>query len=695
MTPSRPTTSPQVSSTGRRLGVVSGASLALVALTALLVLVFAGTAVAQPGPSPSPPPLPLPTSEAPTPGGLSGQRPVQPWTTPLQPPSPPDTPVVPAGPGVPLPPGWVKPEPFDPQCAGWQLGCQLIDAIHQWFIDVAADATMPSLEMVSDALLQVPDVTTVGQVTDLWEINRWIANTVFVLFIVAGGIVIASHETVQTRFSAREVLPRIVTGFVAVNANMPVIGQSISATNALAAAVLGEHSMSGVATNIEDTIEGALRQDALFAVGVALFVLVLILVLVAGYVVRVALTIIIVAAAPIALACHASPYSEGVAKLWWRMLLVVLAIPLLQSLTLVVFVDVFFGPSHPDMLGVGGSLMGLLVSVVLFGIMIKIPKWLRQQVGLGGRSAIASIVKVALLAKGLSMLTGGRLGRAGIRRGAVGAGARSRQPGTSTPGMSWSDVFGTPEWFRARLTDTPDEPAETGQPGGFRRWQQDHLRRWAEKRTRAAGRAREAAIRAWSKPQAIFSRRISTDPERVSTPARREGTTPARMSRIPSRVSTPAASTVVTAPRGSATPPRTAFTPPSGAVTPPVTATTPEASQPAPPLEHTQRRRPRRSAPPDPGAYTPARISTPTPPVGTQSPPLSRPQPSSGTPERISGEPERISQTPNPTARVRPAEDGPDSPNHRVRRRGTRRRDTAMPPPAQPKPRPRKRNEGP
>ncbi|MGW5646210.1 hypothetical protein ACWEV3_40305 [Saccharopolyspora sp. NPDC003752] len=680
MTYPHPIAPTRVPAAGRRITATSIRSLVLVVLAGAVALMVTGHAHAQP--PPTPPPLPLPTGQAPVPGELPGQRPAEPWTVPLLPPS--EVPVVPPGPDDPLPPGWVKPEPVDPECAGWQIGCELIDAIHQWFVDLAADATMPSLDMVSDSLLQVPELTTVEQVRDLWEINRWIANTVFVLFIVAGGIVIASHETLQTRFSAREVLPRIVTGFVAVNANLPVIGQSITATNTLVKAVLGEKTMGGVATHIKTTIEGSLRQDALFAVGVALFVLVLIIVLVAGYVVRVALTIIVVAAGPLALACHASPYSEGIAKLWWRMLLVVLAIPLLQSLTLVVFVDLFFGPSHPDMLHVGGSLMGLLVSVVLFGIMIKIPKWLRQQVGLGGRSAIASIVKVALLAKGLSLLTGGRLGRAGLHRGA----AASRRSGAGKAGMSWSDVFGTPEWFRTRLTDTPDDP----EPGGFRRWQQPHLQRWTEKRARVAGQAREAAIRAWSKPQATVPRRTSSTPERLSTPAQRQGSTPSRISRTPQRMSTPATSTAVTPPRGSAPPPPTAFTPPSAAITPDALGKTPAAAQPAPPLEHTQRRRGRRTSSPDAAAYIPPRISSPTPPMAMRPTRISSTPPSGGIPERISGEPPRISQTPKPTGTVRPAESMLDSPTHRVRRRATRRADQAMPP-AQSKSQSRKRKE--
>src|SRR5690606_9148396 len=84
--------------------------------------------------------------------------------------------------------------------------------------------------------------------------------------------------------------------------------------------------------------------------------------------------------------------------------------------------------------GVSGGLMNLVISVVLLVILIKIPSWVMQQVGLGGRSAIASIVKYALIAKGLGMLgvgkgAGAATGPRRTRRSTGGAPARPRGRG--------------------------------------------------------------------------------------------------------------------------------------------------------------------------------------------------------------------------------------------------------------------------
>ncbi|WP_414945595.1 hypothetical protein [Amycolatopsis sp. cmx-11-32] len=264
------------------------------------------------------------------------------------------------------------------------------------------------------------------------------------MFVVVGGIVVASHETLQSRVTIKETLPRIVVGFIAVNASLSLIGLAINFVNGIATGILAGDSSGGITTGVKDEIHRQLEQGGIFMILVALVVLILAVVLLALYVLRLTITIVIVVAGPLALVCHASPYTEGIAKLWWRALFGVLAIQVLQAITLVVFVKVFFvqgtsGPATTDLLGISGGLMNLVISVVLLFILIKIPSWVMQQVGLGGRSTIASIVKYALLAKGLGMLGLGKGAGAAAargkfgRRGTGGASTRPRGRGPTGP----------------------------------------------------------------------------------------------------------------------------------------------------------------------------------------------------------------------------------------------------------------------
>ncbi|WP_157357445.1 hypothetical protein [Amycolatopsis nigrescens] len=411
-----------------------------------------------PAPTPVPPtvnpsvPLPLPPnpdagwpSELPPPPSPGGSVPT--WNPPLPPPSssaqqPPPIVVDPNQPVAPAPPPQQGPQPEaeSNECGWLDIVCKAGQAINKWFTNLVTSAMDPVLDLVGRTSMTTPNLAGNAQISQLWDITRWVANSLFILFVIVGGIVVASHETLQTRVTVKETLPRIVVGFIAVNASLSLVGLAITFVNGIATGILAGDSSGSISTGVKDEIHRQLDQGGIFMILIALVVLVLAVVLLALYVVRLTITIVIVVAGPLALVCHASPYTEGIAKLWWRALFGVLAIQVLQAITLVVFVKVFFvqgtsGPGAHQLLGVSGGLMNLVISVVLLFILIKIPSWVMQQVGLGGRSTIASIVKYALLAKGLGMLGVGKGAGAAATRGRSGrsgsgdASARSRGRG--------------------------------------------------------------------------------------------------------------------------------------------------------------------------------------------------------------------------------------------------------------------------
>jgi hypothetical protein len=506
--------------------------------------------VVQPGPEiPLPAPAPVPTpvpptvnpsvplpllpnpdpgwpSELPPPPNPGGPPPT--WNPPIPAPSssvqPPPIVVDPAQPVAPPPPSpqqGPQPEAGSTECGWLDVVCKAGQAINTWFTNLVTSAMDPVLDLVGRTSMTTPDLAGNPQISQLWDITRWVANSLFILFVIVGGIVVASHETLQTRVTLKETLPRIVVGFIAVNASLSLIGLAINFVNGIATGILAGDSSGGITTGVKDEIHRQLEQGGIFMILVALVVLVLAVVLLALYVLRLTITIVIVVAGPLALVCHASPYTEGIAKLWWRALFGVLAIQVLQAITLVVFVKVFFvqgtsGPGASQLLGVSGGLMNLVISVVLLFILIKIPSWVMQQVGLGGRSTIASIVKYALLAKGLGMLGVGK-GTAAARGGAGrresgGASARPRGRG----------------------------PTGGPRPGGAapRRGAGAAFGAGAQRMAHGAARAaREGAARAWAAPA-----RMAHDVHRASRerkqPLSDGGLTPASGAYVPARLST-------------------------------------------------------------------------------------------------------------------------------------------------------------
>jgi hypothetical protein len=75
------------------------------------------------------------------------------------------------------------------------------------------------------------------------------------------------------------------------------------------------------------------------------------LVLLITYTVRVMLLVLLTSAATLALAGHALPQTDGLARLWWRGLAGVLAIQVAQSLVFAAAVWVFFSSDQAGLFG--------------------------------------------------------------------------------------------------------------------------------------------------------------------------------------------------------------------------------------------------------------------------------------------------------------------------------------------------------
>ena len=232
-----------------------------------------------------------------------------------------------------------------------------------------------------------------------------IANTLFVLLAIGGGFVVMTHETIQSRYSVKEVAPRLVFAVIAVNASLAIAGQAIAFSNALAGSFLG----AGLDPNSAVGGIGGVIGNAVGAGGVLILLSVMATVLSLGlvcvYLIRAALVVLLVAAAPLALACHALPQTEGLAALWWRAAVACFAVQIGQAIVLIASVRVFFSSSGTDAVGIstGDALVSLLMVICLFWIMLRIPVWAGRMVfDRSNRSVKVITNKVITIAKAVS-----------------------------------------------------------------------------------------------------------------------------------------------------------------------------------------------------------------------------------------------------------------------------------------------------
>ncbi|MGH9286490.1 MAG: hypothetical protein ACRD0M_12580, partial [Acidimicrobiales bacterium] len=257
--------------------------------------------------------------------------------------------------------------------------------------------------LLGSTVLATPPAAGRGRVAELWRVSAGIADSLAVLLVLAGGAVVMSHETLQTRYALRDVAPRLVVGVIAANASLALAGQAIGFANALSRALLGEGvDPTNAAAVLRQLVLGALSGGGIFLTLLGGVVAVLAIVLLLTYVIRVALVVLLVAAAPLALVCHALPQTEGVALLWWRAFAGTLAIQVGQSFVLITALRVFFVSGGDATLGLasGGGLVDVLVSICLLWILVRIPAWVSRLVLAGRpRSSISRAVKSVLIYK--------------------------------------------------------------------------------------------------------------------------------------------------------------------------------------------------------------------------------------------------------------------------------------------------------
>lgn len=323
---------------------------------------------------------------------LSGARIAHAQSSGGEAPAPPGVVVGPptTGPPTTVAPGVVDTPEKEGKPGFFDLPGRVKKAVNDWFRDLVTSALESTLDLLGRTLLSTPLVTGPGRVRDLWGTTAGIANTAMVLLALVGGVVVMAHETLQTRYGLKDVLPRLVVAVVAANASLALAGQAVTLANGLSRAFLGgELTPEGVSHGIAVLTIGNVAGGSIFVILVGLVVAVLAGALLLMYVIRVALVVILVAAAPLALACHALPQTEGLARLWWRAFVAVLAVQVGQALVLVAAVRVFFAADGRTTLGLsaGGSLVDLLVVVSLLYVLLRIPTWARKAAfsGRGGR----------------------------------------------------------------------------------------------------------------------------------------------------------------------------------------------------------------------------------------------------------------------------------------------------------------------
>jgi hypothetical protein len=313
----------------------------------------------------------------------------------------------------------------------------VLNHIMSWVVDRIVDSFQALFSVVLKLLSATPDVTALPQVQTLTARTTTVLDALFVLaFVAAGVLTMVAGGNERLRYTAKDLLPRLVVAFTAAHLSPILIARLITLVDAVSRALTaGRPSGAGALSAIHnEIIDGNAANNIgplLFAILAALITF-LVAAVAFTYLTRIAVLIVLAIAAPLALACHSLPQIEPVARLWWRSVIGCLTVPLLQAITLQAGQTVMLDPHSAGRLfgEPGGGVLSLLITIVLLWLTVKIPGLVRRYVmRTGGGSSAGHFVRVVVIGDGMRLLTGGMStgGRLAVRGGAALAGAGRRR----------------------------------------------------------------------------------------------------------------------------------------------------------------------------------------------------------------------------------------------------------------------------
>lgn len=302
-----------------------------------------------------------------------------------------------------------------------------MDWMMQPLLDWLTRAVFASLDTIfgwlTGGLLHNPDVTVVPQVQALAGRSVWIVDTIFVLAFIAAGITtMAGGASEKARYHIKDLAPRMVVGFIAAHFSQVICAKAISVANAVVAAIgadqvdpaTGRGSLKTIISNAANPADSA----RLLVCILAILVMVLLAACAFAMIARLATLLVLAMVAPLALAGHALPATDPIARLWWRAFAGCLIIPVLQAFTLQAGMWTLQDSAHMfpmrEQFADKGTIFNLLIVIVLLWITIKIPGLVRKYVtsGAGGQTTvIGGLLRVAVTSAALSA---GPAGRAGV-----------------------------------------------------------------------------------------------------------------------------------------------------------------------------------------------------------------------------------------------------------------------------------------
>lgn len=274
----------------------------------------------------------------------------------------------------------------------------LMNGLVNWLAGRVTDLLSGLLAFLTSSVFLSPDVTVLPQVQTIAGRSALVVNACYLLAVIVAGITVMVGGSVEIRYGVKELVPRLVVGFILSNFAVPLCSVLIEVANALTVSMVGTAAPTNQALTMAKTHVAAALSDpstAILALIIGLLIVFLFFALLFGWIVRVGVLVILAGLAPVALACYCLPYTQPVAALWWRSVLSCLGTATLQAISFSTGIGLLIDPnaSLPVLLGLPGSnIVNLLLVVVVLWTTVKIPGLMRKYVTHKGGVNMAALI---------------------------------------------------------------------------------------------------------------------------------------------------------------------------------------------------------------------------------------------------------------------------------------------------------------
>jgi hypothetical protein len=322
------------------------------------------------------------------------------------------------------------------------LGGQLLSAVSELLAELTRDFSAGLTAPVGRFVLSTPDILAEPLLRRVWGVSFACLLLLAALAVGISGVAMITGRLTSVGQAAREsVGVRLPTALLTAAVSLPLVALEVELANALCQALLsvdstgrlGKGELPGVTAPAAGGAGAGLALLVTLAVGVVLLVSLVVLALA-----RWATLWLLIVLAPLAAAFGLLPGGGGVLRVWWRLQLVTVFLPVANAALLATYLAMFRSEQT--------GLLGALSGVAVLALLTKLPAWASgTALGLQGAEVSGRARRGSAVTQRVLHTVGSRAGTGGGGQGSRGTGGASavRRP-MSMSQHSMSPVLPSP-----------------------------------------------------------------------------------------------------------------------------------------------------------------------------------------------------------------------------------------------------------